>query len=197
MSDISQYLTPSERILQEWKTGSCDIYATNKRVIIEENGKVSDASYSHISSVEYERHTHVSRIIGAIILIVIGVVMSLSFSSIPILNIGGFLLLLLISIILLLTSSSAKTKMYVVGREPIELSGRMESLLRWVRQYKVEMESKSITYYPTDKTVMPTTPKIEKSESIREGLLKSAMKALEMGDRELARRFLEEARAST
>lgn len=191
MSDIARYLVPDEKILEEWTDKNRKIYATNKRVLIKKGRQVSDYSYSHISSIDYESKIRGGRIIGGIVLIILGIIM---FINGPVGIVIGFLLII-IAIILFLTSFTRKTMVYVIGRDPIELSGKMESLLRWIRQYKTEIEQQTIPRNATAQAV-PITPKILETPPIREELLRSAMKALENGDNDLARKFLEQARLS-
>jgi len=192
MPDITKYLVPDEEILEEWTDKNRKIYATNKRVLIKKGRQVSDYSYSHISSIDYESKIRGGRIIGGIVLIILGIIISI---NVPVGIVIGFLPII-IAIILFLTSFTRKTMVYVIGRDPVELSGKMESMLRWIRQYKTEIEHKAIPHYTPPPSVISITPKIPETPPTREELLKSAMKALETGDNDLARKFLEQARLS-
>jgi len=145
-NEILPYLTSDETVLEEWKDGSRNIYATNKRLILTDRRRVSDFSYSHISSIDYESKIRKGRIIGGIFLIIIGIIVSITayigiIVFTPYFGIIALLIIIIIAIILFLTSASKKTIIYVVGRDPVELSGKMDSLLRWIREYKTAIET--------------------------------------------------------
>ena len=200
MVDISSYLTPHERILKKWRDGSTNICATDKRIILERNDNIIDAPYHHISSIELKKTRSRVKIAFVALSIIIGVLLStvdfFSFILIPpairliFPTIG--LSLIIFAIILFIIPMGTKIKIHISNQEPVELSGNMKSMVRWVRDYKARIEINSTkekydVIIPEDKT--------EANLSTKEKFLIKAMKALNKGNTELAKKFIIHARS--
>ncbi len=149
-----------------------EIYATNKRLILKKGGMfgtgIIEASYRHISSIEYGRGQISSSWIVAGILItafgvciaVFGPFLGLLITTFVFGNPSGwytwygsvtsqfqiFWILpmicgaILIVIGVALSAQAPVYKIHVVGRKPIRLRGkRLEGLIKVIRQYQEEM----------------------------------------------------------
>jgi len=68
-SDVLSYLTSDEKLLKSEKIPfqSKEIYVTDKRIIIKEGKGIVEASYRHISSIEYKKEGNVRVLIMGII----------------------------------------------------------------------------------------------------------------------------------
>ncbi len=73
-SDVESYLTPEEKMIKIGRSRKWEIYLTEKRVIFRKAGflgkEIIEASYRHISSIEYKKHTPWGDIIGGAFLVV-------------------------------------------------------------------------------------------------------------------------------
>lgn len=156
-SDIESYLTPDEKMVKIGRSRRLEIYITDKRVILKKGGifgkEIIEASYRHISSIEYKKHTAWDDIIGGAVMIalaffvddIINVVYPLSRSQRPIVEqifTILFVVLGLISIVVGVLMSSARYTIHVVGRKPIPLSVKgLEDAIKIIRQYREKVEA--------------------------------------------------------
>ena len=158
-SDIASYLTPDEKVVIVGNSQR-EVYVTNKRLIIKKRGvfggkEIVDASYRHISSIEYEKEIPLRYVVAGVFVIVFGLLLSYSSPLITqgwfwegdilsnmlyIISIGldiGGIILILMGVFLSL--GPPVFTLHVVGREPIEIRGkRLEELIRIARQYREE-----------------------------------------------------------
>ena len=154
--DIESYLTKDEKVIKTGKSREWEIYITNKRLIFRKGGifgkEIVEASYRHISSIEYKRQTPWGDIIGGVVLIILGFfvddILGL-FIPIPrytrlnyeLLLIVLFVILGIISIVYGLVKIHAKYTIHVVGRQPLTVSGRgMEEIIRIIREYREKVQ---------------------------------------------------------
>jgi len=144
-SDIASYLAPDERVLEKWRGGEWDVFATNNRIILRKGiiGKqIVEASYAHISSIEYKSLWTLRQVLIGLILILAGPFLPEEF----IIRMGlapglvSFLIragLFIVGLILVLLSHRSGIKLHVVGRpDPISLPTNLEPMIKWIRQYK-------------------------------------------------------------
>jgi len=80
LSDIASYLTPDEKVAIVGNSQK-EVYVTNKRLIIKKRGvfggkEIVDASYRHISSIEYEKKIPLRYIVTGVSVIVFGLLLS-------------------------------------------------------------------------------------------------------------------------
>lgn len=77
-SKLAPYLVKGENILKEWVIRGQRIYATQYRVFFVVGGflskKIVEASYGHISSIEFTRERRLGRLIWAILLFILSYV---------------------------------------------------------------------------------------------------------------------------
>ncbi|MCK4243812.1 hypothetical protein KAX03_03000, partial [Candidatus Bathyarchaeota archaeon] len=147
----ASYLIANEKVLQSWKRGSWNIFATNYRIILKKKSffskEIVEASYNYISSIEEKIS---SDVLGGIIFLIIGLTLLYLHLYPPIvfglynamndplvstvfLSTG----LLFIGIgSLFLFERKRIFKFHIVGRDPIILPGKLEPMIRWVREYK-------------------------------------------------------------
>jgi len=162
-SDIESYLTPDEKMMKIGKSREWEIYVTNKRVIFKKGGifgkEIVEASYRHISSIEYKKQSPLGNIVAGLVLIVFGFVSGYyalleakKYSPIlyeelntlyAILAFLGFILaffgIILIVAILFL---SPNFKIHIVGRKPLTISGKeLEEIIKIIRQYREKVEA--------------------------------------------------------
>ena len=76
-SDIASYPTEEEKILKTGHAEGKQVFLTNKRIIFKTKdflgGKeIVEASYRHISSIEYEKKISLGYVVAGIIVIVVG-----------------------------------------------------------------------------------------------------------------------------
>lgn len=150
-SDIKSYLTSDETLLKTGRNGEWEIYITDRRVIFKKNGwgkKIIEASYRYISSIEYEKESRLGYIIGGVMLLIFAFGVWYLFPSLfPILysmtrKIFSWLfdlivlLLGLVGLALFFVNPQGKFKIHVVGREPLTVSGRLEEIIKIIRQYR-------------------------------------------------------------
>jgi len=143
-SDIASYLAPDERVLEKWRGGEWDVFATNNRIILRKGiiGKqIVEAFYAHISSVEYKSLWNVRQALVGLILIFAGLFLPEEF-IIPIALVGLVSFLIragsfIVGLVLALLSHTSEIKLYVIGRpDPISLPTNLEPMIKWIRQYK-------------------------------------------------------------
>jgi hypothetical protein len=146
-SDILPYLTPDEKLLKTTNTEVWQIYVTDKRILFKKGSilekVIVEAAHRHISSIEYKKDSPLPSIIGGIILIALGwfanyFLNQLSLMNNSILIIGLAALLAIMGIALIISSllKSPTLKIYVVGREPIIISGKLKEIFRIVREHQ-------------------------------------------------------------
>jgi len=142
-SDVASYLAPDERVLEKWRGGGWDVFATNNRIILRKGivGKqIVEASYAHISSIEYKSLWNVGQALVGAILIFAGLFLPEEY----IIRMGldglvSFLIQagsLIVGLVLVLLSHTSGIKLYVIGREPISLPTNLEPMIKWIRQYR-------------------------------------------------------------
>jgi len=143
-SDVASYLAPDERVLEKWRGGEWDVFATNNRIILRKGiiGKqIVEASYAHISSIEYKSLWNVGQALIGAILIFVGLFLPEEFMiRIGLVGLVSFLIRagsLIVGLILVLLSHRSGIKLHVVGRpDPISLPTNLEPMIKWIRQYK-------------------------------------------------------------
>lgn len=84
-SDIKSYLTLDEKMMKIEKSREWEIYVTDKRVLFRKGGilgkKIVEASYRHISSIEYKKESPWGYIITGLAIIVLAFVLNEVFLS--------------------------------------------------------------------------------------------------------------------
>jgi len=122
-------------VLRKWTSSEWDVFATNNRIILRKGviGKqIVEASYAHISSIEYKSFWSARQITVGLILVFIGILFPLEFM----IRAGLFI----VGLILVLLSHRSGIKLHVVGRpDPISLSADLEPMIKWIRQYKQQI----------------------------------------------------------
>ena len=146
-TNIESYLTSNEKLLETSKSREWEIFVTDKRVLFHKNNifgnkELIEASYKHISSIEYKKENPLLLIILGIFCFIIGY---LFYYFVPIVNpdasIVGTISLIFYIILGIVAIVSAffqqpKFKIHVVGREPLTLTGNLEPIIKIIRQYK-------------------------------------------------------------
>jgi len=153
-SDIKSYLTSDETILKTGRNGEWEIYITDRRVIFKTGGwgkRIVEASCGHISSIEYEKESRLGYIIGGVVLLIFAGGLWYLFHSILHFMIRTFpffwlfdlivLLLGLVGLALFFVSPQGKFKIHVVGREPLTVSGKLEEIIKIIRQYRERVQA--------------------------------------------------------
>ena len=140
-SDLLPYLASDEKLVQTERTKEWKIYFTNKRFILKKGGllkkEMVEASYQHISSIEYRKVVPINWIIAGIICIASSFAMTYIFSSFQNFwfNIPQiFLAIAGIVIIVAAFLRPAKFIIHIVGRNPITLSGDLEEIFKTARE---------------------------------------------------------------
>ena len=125
--------------------GKGEIYVTNRRVIFRRGGgfledkQIVEASYHHISSIEFSKYSRSGYILGGIIVLGftffvwwIGniVKMPLWLTNILCLILG------FLGVLLFFVTPSKFFKIHIVGREPIMISGELEEIIKIIREYR-------------------------------------------------------------
>jgi len=165
-SDIESYLTPEEKMIKIGSSRKWEIYLTDKRVIFRKAGilgkEIIDASYRHISSIEYKKRIPWENIIGGAFLVVFAFfvddVLNLLLSPLTSPNVRGvssdlsgvlqiitvlFLLLGIVSVAVGLLTIRGEHKIHIVGRSPLPISGKnLEDIIRIIRQYRETGETR-------------------------------------------------------
>jgi len=148
---IVAYLNRNEKILKTGKSNEWNIFVTDNRVLFYRGmlgGKeIVEASYNHISSIEYRKSSSIGLIIAGIFCFIVGYLLYSFVDRIsPILSgtntvFGGlFVFLGICSFIAILLLRPSYT-IHVVGRLPLTLTGRnLEPIMLIVRQYKQKVE---------------------------------------------------------
>jgi hypothetical protein len=140
-SDIKSYLAKNERIVKTEKSAEWEIYVTKKRAIFKKQGilgkEIVEASYHHISSIEYKKKSRIAYIIlGIVVLTVLsleGILVQDQFISLLFFLMG---LLFVISIVLLAYLEKPKYTIHILGRKPIEVSAKLEGIIKTIREYQ-------------------------------------------------------------
>jgi hypothetical protein len=153
-SDIESYLTPDEKIIKTGKSQEWEIYITDRRVLFKKGGlfgkEIVEASYRHISSIEYKKESPWEGIIIGIVLIVLAAIIRLFLNDffLSIFQYDIFALLVtiilgMVGIAVIVASFFIKPqfKIHVVGREPIPISGELEEIIKIIRQYREKVEA--------------------------------------------------------
>ncbi len=157
-SDIDSCLTPDERVVVSGNAEK-EVYVTNKRIILRKKGifgdkKIVDASYSHISSIDYEKEVALRDMLAGVGFIILGLLVNyfrptivqgwfwegnvlsnvLYIASIG-LGIGGIILIVLG---VMLSLGPPVFTLHVVGREPIVFRGKKFEVLFKIARHYVE-----------------------------------------------------------
>lgn len=160
-SDIESYLTPDEKMVKIGKSRKWEIYITDKRVIFRKGGilgkEIVEASYRHISSIEYKKQSPLVYIILGITSFVSAVFFVYWFSTIakspsyylsgPTIFVLGEilgLLFVLIGTIIIVSGLLKKPNfiIHIVGRNPLKISGKgLEDIIKIIRQYREKVEA--------------------------------------------------------
>jgi len=169
-SDIASYLTPDEKVLKvvkdvKWGSKSQifgleygaeskgEIYITNRRVIFKKGGgflegkQIVEASYRHVSSIEFVKESRWGYITAGICVIVFAIFLwwFLSWlSSLIELELGllGLLPLIigLLGLVLFFITPPNRFRIHVVGRAPLEIEGDVEDAIKIIREFKEKVE---------------------------------------------------------
>lgn len=151
-SDIASYLTPDEKMIKIGRSREWEIYVTNKRFVFRKGGmfgkEIVEASYRHISSIEYKKESPWGYIVAGIVFIGIAFITNNLFSSIfeelgSIMGLVFAVFIGLIGIILLVAGVfiTPSFKIHVVGRKPLTISGELEGIIRIIRQYREKVDA--------------------------------------------------------
>lgn len=151
-SDVMSYLTSDENLLKNEKSAEWEVYVTDKRVIFKKGGilgkELVEASYRHISSIEYKKGSPFSLILTGIIFIVLGVIQYNflhGMEFIGTISLALLIIFILLGILSIVASFFIKPtyKIHVVGREPLSISGKFEGIIKIIRQYREKVETES------------------------------------------------------
>jgi len=150
-SDIQSYLTPEEKMIKIGKSKEWAVYVTDKRVLFKKEGvfgkEIVEASYRHISSIEYKKRSPWEYIISGILFIVLPFVLPhiapALYEDFPTLELPIYVVLILIGIIFIIMSFFIRPsfKIHIVGRNPLTMSGELEEIIRIIRQYRERVET--------------------------------------------------------
>lgn len=151
-SDIESYLTPDEKMIKTGKSQEWEIYVTDRRVLFRKGGvfgkEIVEASYRHISSIEYKKENPLQYIVTGIFLIalafILPIVLGDYLQDLP--PETTYLLVFVVGIIgaaVLIASFfiKPKFKIHVVGREPLTITGELEEIIKIIRQYREKVEA--------------------------------------------------------
>ena len=163
-SDIESYLTKDEKVIKtgksrEWK----EIYVTNKRVILRRGGifgkEIMEASYRHISSIEFKKPSPLGYIIAGTSFSIFGIWLTIwailerghvsplfkdILSDFFTIGIGlglvstGFGIIIIV--IGFIVTSAPQFTIHVVGRKPLIISGKLQEIIRIIREYREKVE---------------------------------------------------------
>lgn len=140
-------MTTDETIEHSGKIQDGDLYITNKRVILRRGLIITEASYRHISSIEYEKPGISGYLLAGICIVAVAIILyvfdtrliSMMLPNNIFMAIIGFGILLII--VGFLIKSSPSYKLYIVGREPIILKGHnLEDIIKVIRQYREHVD---------------------------------------------------------
>ena len=152
-SDVLSYLTNDENLLQTERSDEWEIYVTDKRVIFKKGGifgkELVEASYRHISSIEYKKGSPLSLIITGIVVIALGLFQYYLWQGIEFIGTVSLALLIVFTLLGVISIVASffikpKFKIHVVGREPLTLSGKLEGIIKIIRQYREKVETEII-----------------------------------------------------
>ena len=144
-SDIKSYLTSDETVLKTGKNGEWEIFITDRRVIFKKGGlgkRIIEASYRHISSIEYEKPSRLDYIIIGVVLLISAFGIWYLFHGIlrefPFFWLFDLIVLLLgsVGLAFFFVNPQGEFKIHVVGREPLTVSGKLEEIIKIIRQYR-------------------------------------------------------------
>ena len=185
MVDISGYLTSGEKVLEEWMDDEFKVYATNNRIISLHGNRISDASYSQISSIEFGRIIKKPTLALGILLLVASFLQLIYINPFTILfgvALISWFIMFFLAIILLHASKRNRIMMCVNDQKPIEFSENMKPIIKWVEDYKVKIE----------KDIASTSEAKKKSIRLtKKELLSGAINALKQGEVELSKEFIQ------
>lgn len=133
--EIAQYMISGEKILKDWKSKGWNIYATQFRIFFYKRGILSrylvEASYEHISSIELGRSRPLVRLIGAIIMFILGYFIgrysTLSTYSLIFWVIG-------IGLLIWFIIGAQMCILHIVGRRPIFVNKELSELSKFIRE---------------------------------------------------------------
>lgn len=149
-SDVLSYLTSDEKLIRTEKTDEWEIFVTDKRVMFKKGGifgkELVEASYKHISSIELKKTSPLSLIVTGIALIIIGLIQYTFLNELQFVGTVSFWLLIvfiILGIVSIVASFFLKPqfKIHVVGREPLTVSGKLEEIIKIIRQYREKVQT--------------------------------------------------------
>jgi uncharacterized Zn finger protein (UPF0148 family) len=140
--DIAQYLTRDEKIKRVFELKNCRVFASNNRLYVKEGRRVRDATYEHISSIQFKSKRYFSLIGIGIFLMLLAFIPS-----------SASVLFFLIAIILIVLGIFLKREWLdatVIGlQEPLKFEGsrsNLDSLFKIIRE---KQETAQVTAPPT------------------------------------------------
>ena len=153
-ADIQSYLTTDEKVLKKSKSSNWEIFVTDKRVLFKKGNffgkEIVEASYKHISSIEFKKDNPLKLLIIGIFLLVANFVQLFYFSNnfqnisnLAILSTALLIILFLMGIVAIASSFfvTPQFKIYVIGRKPLTLEGKLEPIIKIIRQYKEKVDT--------------------------------------------------------
>ena len=156
-ADIQSYLTTDEKVLKKSKSSNWEIFVTDKRALFKKGNffgkEIVEASYKHISSIEFKKDNPLKLLITGIFLVIASFVQFYYILSNPIFGTPNsvfllvsivFLIILFLLGIVAIASSffvMPKFKIYVIGRDPLTLEGKLEPIIKIIRQYKEKVDT--------------------------------------------------------
>jgi len=162
---LRKFLTADERVEKTFELKSHQVYATDRRILVQKGRKVRDFAYAHISSVEYSSKRYWWLIVLGIIICAVGV-FGFAFASSEHRALAPYCLVLVpIGVVLIVLGAIIKSEWVeavVIGiRDPIRFKGvsqELNSLLQTIRQ----KESTGVTATATEngQTVIADTIRI-------------------------------------
>jgi len=148
-SEIASYFTPEETLLKNWSSKGWNIYATQFRVFLYKKGifskQVIEASYEHISSIEFQRKRPLGGLFCAITSFFGGFIFIYFDFEIrgylPPFYFPLFLYLSLIfwivgilSVVCFIFVAEEGFTFHIVGRSPITLPKELTEMVRFIRE---------------------------------------------------------------
>ena len=137
LKKIESILTKDETIEKSFDLEGCQVYATDKRLLMLEGRTVRDFDYTHISSVTYSSKRYWGYIIVGILITVIGMFAGEMLGDINEARIAGAVIGLILIIIGIIAKSEWVVANVVGVRKPIKYKGSkqdLDSLLKIIRQ---------------------------------------------------------------
>ncbi len=131
--NINNYLASDENILSEYKVKKNHFYATDRRIIYTQKGKLVDASYSHINSIQIDIIKYKAFIILGVLIFIIGIAVALGSHS------AGIVLIVIGIILLALYFVYKKSEYSIVMSSgdkihiPRTRSGNVEQFVKIIR----------------------------------------------------------------